>query len=67
MDDLGDILSKPKPVYYAKKSDPTLTARERKQQQEAAAAEGESGLLQCEQCKKQFKKRCNLQLHIEKV
>jgi hypothetical protein len=71
MDDLGDLLSKPKPVYFAKKSEPVAGKRDKAAAAAAAAAssdaDDESGMLHCGQCKKQFKKKCNLQLHVEKV
>ena len=64
MDDLGDILSKPRStspsaVYYARKSDPVAAAARRDVQGQ--------GPISCDQCNKQFKKWTNLQLHIEKV
>ncbi len=55
MDDLGEMLTSNK-TYYAKKSEPTP----------AATAASELS-VQCQHCNKSFKKKTNLQLHIEKV
>ena len=67
MDELGDLFSKPKPVYFAKKSDPSVAIK--KERQVSAPAEGtvEAEPLRCGQCSKVFKKKCNLVLHVEKV
>lgn len=73
MDELGDLFSKPKPVYFAKKSDPSAMAAIKKERQstgEGSVAAGEASgpePLRCSQCSKVFKKRCNLVLHVEKV
>ena len=48
MDDLGDLLSKPADVYFAKKSTPAKRTDEP---------------LTCDICDKTFKKTLNLQLH----
>lgn len=71
MDELGDLFSKPKPVYFAKKSDPSSAIKKERQ---SAAGAGEAGSevagpepLKCAHCSKVFKKKCNLVLHIEKV
>ena len=57
MEDLGDLLSKPSNMYYAKKSSP----------KKAIISQDEDRPITCELCKKTFKKLINLQLHLEKV
>ncbi len=65
MDDLDNLLSKPRDMYYAKKSTPTA------KMVTPVVIENDSdpldGPTTCHLCHKSFKKNINLQLHMEKV
>lgn len=64
MDDLGDLLSKPK-VYYARKSEPHRAMKASMCSQPVSSTD--EGPVDCDMCHKSFKRRTNLQLHMEKV